>query len=129
MGRTGVGPIARPRRLEQGEARQPLGVNGGEGQGDGGAAGVPDQVKPIPASRLRSSQDGSDLDVEGVAGRWSDCGVHLQVLGHRVDINTEFGEQVTKSSAGRRHDSRQQNDPPGTHTSSVQQPRLRRNPD
>jgi hypothetical protein len=92
LGRAPI-PVARPRRLEQGEAREPVRVAGRKRERGRASARVTNEVKTLPASGISLAEDAFDLVIEGVPERHCVGGVHLEILRDGVDVGAERVDQ------------------------------------
>ena len=79
-------PSCLPRRVRAARGSTAVGIRGGAGQCHRPAGGVPDEMEPVPTPRPGGVKDSFNLDVQRILCRRLLSGVHLQVLGHRVDI-------------------------------------------
>jgi len=76
-------------------------VHGGEGEGGGAAARVPDEMEPIEAMSIGLAQDPLDLRTEAVVRRGSISGVHLEILHGRIHALPEHLKQRRVGGIGR----------------------------
>jgi len=93
---------SRPRGLHQGEAAQPIGIIRGERDRGRSASRVSDEVEGLETGLVGGPADPLDLGLEAVARRWDRrAGVHLEILGPRIDVGFELGEQCRIRELGR----------------------------
>ena len=122
-------PAPRPGRLQQGEARQPLLMVGGDRQRRRTTTGIADQMELLPPARIRLAQNAGDLQIQCVVGRSLIRHVDLQLFRHHIGVRTERGHERWVRELGRKHGARKHDHPKRCHSRTLPRPRSSSKPE